>query len=63
MASFISEKYRYEISPPLMRPSRAKDAGFVTLRFGRLPFFGASLKYESHGRTVVIGALLKTEML
>lgn len=46
-----------------MRPSRAKDAGFVTLHFGRLPFFGASLKYEGRGRTVVIGALLKMEML
>lgn len=62
-ASFISEKDQYEIHPPLMRPSRAKDAGFVTLCFGQPPVFGALLKYEGPGRTVVIGALLKTEML
>lgn len=53
----------YEICWPLMRPSRAEDVGFVVLRFGQLPFFGASLKYEGHGRTVVTGALLETEML
>lgn len=61
-AFFISEKYWFEICLPLKRPSETKDAGFVMLCFGQLPFFRVLLKYEGHGRAVT-GALLKTEML
>lgn len=57
--SLISEKYWYEIRPPLIRLNRAKDAGFVMLPFGQLLFFRASLEYEGCGRTAVIGVLLK----
>lgn len=62
-ASSISEKCQYEIRLPLIRSSPAKNAGFFTLPFGQLPFFGTSPRHEGHGRTVVIGALLKMEAL